>query len=39
VSEVVDHEIVRSVYVTDPNGISLEFSVSGRDLEDRSLVR
>ncbi len=32
VSEIVDHGIVRSVYVTDPNGVSLEFSVSGRDL-------
>jgi catechol 2,3-dioxygenase-like lactoylglutathione lyase family enzyme len=32
VSEIVDHGIVRSVYVTDPNGISLEFSVSARDL-------
>ncbi|HZE65350.1 MAG TPA: VOC family protein [Sporichthyaceae bacterium] len=32
VSEIVDHDIVRSVYVTDPNGISLEFSVSDRDL-------
>ncbi|HEX3610223.1 MAG TPA: VOC family protein [Sporichthyaceae bacterium] len=32
VSEIVDHGIVRSVYVTDPNGISLEFSVAARDL-------
>jgi catechol 2,3-dioxygenase-like lactoylglutathione lyase family enzyme len=32
VSDVVDHGLVRSVYVTDPNGISLEFSVSARDL-------
>lgn len=33
VSEVVDHGLIRSVYVTDPNGISLEFSVSDHDLE------
>ncbi|HEY2831480.1 MAG TPA: VOC family protein [Sporichthyaceae bacterium] len=33
VSEIIDHGIVRSVYVTDPNGISLEFSVSARDLD------
>jgi catechol 2,3-dioxygenase-like lactoylglutathione lyase family enzyme len=33
VGEVVDHGLVRSVYCTDPNGISLEFSVAARDLE------
>lgn len=33
VSEVVDHGLVRSVYVTDPNGISIEFSVPARDLD------
>jgi catechol 2,3-dioxygenase-like lactoylglutathione lyase family enzyme len=33
VSEVVDHSVARSVYVTDPNGISLEFSVVVRDLD------
>ena len=33
VSEIVDHGIIRSVYVTDPNGISLEFSVNAQDLE------
>jgi catechol 2,3-dioxygenase-like lactoylglutathione lyase family enzyme len=31
VSEVVDHTAIRSVYVTDPNGISLEFSVVVQD--------
>lgn len=33
VSDVVDHGLVRSVYATDPNGISIEFSVTARDLE------
>lgn len=33
VSDVVDHGIVRSVYATDPNGISIEFSVPARDLD------
>ncbi|MFF3569292.1 AMP-binding protein [Nocardia jiangxiensis] len=33
VSDVVDHGLVRSVYATDPNGISIEFSVSARDLD------
>lgn len=33
VSEVVDHGLLRSVYATDPNGISIEFSVSARDLD------
>jgi catechol 2,3-dioxygenase-like lactoylglutathione lyase family enzyme len=33
VSEVVDHGLVRSLYATDPNGISIEFSVNVRDLE------
>ena len=33
VSEVVDHTAIRSVYVTDPNGISLEFSVVVRDFD------
>jgi len=32
VSELVDHGLVRSIYCTDPNGISLEFSVAARDL-------
>lgn len=32
VSEIVDHGILRSVYCTDPNGISLEFSFATRDL-------
>lgn len=33
VSDVVDHGLVRSVYATDPNGISIEFSVTARDLD------
>lgn len=33
VSDVVDHGLVRSIYATDPNGISIEFSVSARDLD------
>ena len=33
VSDIVDHGLVRSLYVTDPNGISIEFSVAGRDLD------
>ncbi|MBW0089079.1 VOC family protein [Pseudonocardia sp. KRD-184] len=33
VSEVVDHGLLRSVYATDPNGISIEFSVPARDLD------
>lgn len=33
VSEVVDHGLMRSVYATDPNGISIEFSVSAHDLD------
>jgi catechol 2,3-dioxygenase-like lactoylglutathione lyase family enzyme len=33
VSDVVDHGLVRSLYATDPNGISIEFSVSARDLD------
>jgi catechol 2,3-dioxygenase-like lactoylglutathione lyase family enzyme len=32
VSDLVDHGLVRSIYCTDPNGISLEFSVAARDL-------
>ncbi len=31
VTEIVDHEIVRSVYFTDPNGIALEASWWVRD--------
>jgi catechol 2,3-dioxygenase-like lactoylglutathione lyase family enzyme len=31
-SDLVDHGMVRSLYCTDPNGISLEFSVWHRDL-------
>jgi catechol 2,3-dioxygenase-like lactoylglutathione lyase family enzyme len=45
VTDVVDHEIMKSVYFTDPNGIALEAScwitdVTGRgaDYRDRSLV-
>lgn len=33
VSDIVDHGLVRSVYATDPNGISIEFSVPSRDLD------
>jgi catechol 2,3-dioxygenase-like lactoylglutathione lyase family enzyme len=33
VSDVVDHGLLRSVYATDPNGISIEFSVPARDLD------
>lgn len=33
VSEVVDHGLVQSVYCTDPNGISIEFSLWCRDLD------
>ncbi|WP_214366135.1 VOC family protein [Pseudonocardia sp. H11422] len=32
-SDFVDHGFIRSLYCTDPNGISLEFSVWKRDLE------
>jgi catechol 2,3-dioxygenase-like lactoylglutathione lyase family enzyme len=32
-SEFVDHGFIRSLYCTDPNGISLEFSVWKKDLE------
>jgi hypothetical protein len=31
VSDVVDHDFIRSVSFTDPNGIALEASVSGWD--------
>ncbi|MGX6513333.1 VOC family protein [Rhodococcus pyridinivorans] len=33
ISEIVDHGLVRSIYATDPNGISIEFSVTVRDLD------
>lgn len=33
VSDPVDHGLVRSIYLEDPNGISLEFSVWGQDLD------
>ena len=33
VSDVVDHGMVRSIYIEDPNGISLEFSVWTKDIE------
>jgi catechol 2,3-dioxygenase-like lactoylglutathione lyase family enzyme len=36
-SDVVDHGFIHSLYCTDPNGISLEFSVGQRDLEDDPL--
>ena len=32
-SGVVDHGMVRSIYVEDPNGISLEFSVWTKDIQ------
>lgn len=32
-SEIVDHGLVHSLYCTDPNGISIEFCVSMRDLD------
>ncbi|MGH3517313.1 MAG: VOC family protein [Haloechinothrix sp.] len=32
-SDVVDHGLVRSLYCTDPNGISIEFSVPVVDLD------
>ncbi|MEX2291160.1 MAG: VOC family protein [Mycobacteriales bacterium] len=36
-SDLVDHGFIRSLYCTDPNGISLEFSVSSRDLDEDPL--
>ena len=45
VTEVVDHQVMKSIYFTDPNGIALEASYwvtdpTGRptDFEDRSLL-
>ncbi len=34
-SDVVDHGMVRSIYFEDPNGISLEFSVWTRNLDEQ----
>lgn len=33
ISELIDHGLVRSYYLEDPHGISLEFAVWGHDLD------
>jgi catechol-2,3-dioxygenase len=36
-SDIVDHGFVHSLYCTDPNGISLEFSYGERNLDEDPL--
>ena len=38
-SDVVDHDMVHSIYFEDPNGISLEFSVWTQDLENEPIFK
>ena len=38
-SDVVDHGFIHSIYFEDPNGISLEFSVWTRKLDERPELR
>ncbi len=38
-TDVIDHQIMHSIYFDDPNGISLEFSVWMKDIEKEPSLR